>query len=68
MALPPDFPDSPHDILDPEIRWFPADEALRESGCWARRVPAALPNLLDVLPCQEPVSARIIIRWPWHRT
>jgi type III restriction enzyme len=32
MALHPDFPDSPHAILDPEIRWFPADEALRETG------------------------------------
>jgi type III restriction enzyme len=30
MALHPDFPDSPHAILNPEIRWFPADEALRE--------------------------------------
>ena len=32
MALHPDFPDSPHAILDPAIRWFPADEALRESS------------------------------------
>jgi len=32
MALHPDFPDSPHEILDPETRWFPADEALRESS------------------------------------
>ena len=32
MALHPDFPDSPHAILDPSIRWFPADEALREAG------------------------------------
>ena len=32
MALHPDFPDSPHVILDPDIRWFPADEALRESS------------------------------------
>ncbi|WP_298217810.1 DEAD/DEAH box helicase family protein [Halothiobacillus sp.] len=31
MALHPDFPDSPHAILNPEIRWFPADEALRET-------------------------------------
>ncbi len=30
MALHPDFPDSPHAILDPKVRWFPADEALRE--------------------------------------
>lgn len=32
MALHPDFPDSPHAILDPDIRWFPADEALRETS------------------------------------
>ncbi len=32
MALHPDFPDSPHVILDPKIRWFPADEVLRESS------------------------------------
>ena len=32
MAIHPAFPTSPHDILDPEIRWFPADEALRESS------------------------------------
>jgi type III restriction enzyme len=32
MALHPDFPSSPHAILNPGIRWFPADEALRESS------------------------------------
>ena len=32
VALHPDFPDSPHAILNPEVRWFPADEALRETG------------------------------------
>ncbi len=32
MALHKDFPESPHAILDPAIRWFPADEALRESS------------------------------------
>ncbi len=31
MALHPDFPHSPHAILDPEIRWFPADEILRDT-------------------------------------
>ncbi len=29
MALHPNFPESPFVILDPSIRWFPADEALR---------------------------------------
>jgi len=32
MALPPNFPTDPHAILDPAIRWFPADETLREQG------------------------------------
>ena len=32
MALHKNFPKSPYEILDPKIRWFPADEALREKG------------------------------------
>lgn len=32
MALHPSFPPSPHAILDPAVRWFPADEALRENS------------------------------------
>ena len=32
MALHPDFPDSPHAVLDPAVRWFPADEALRDTS------------------------------------
>ena len=31
MALHPDFPGSPNAILDPDVRWFPADEALRDA-------------------------------------
>lgn len=31
MALHPNFPESPHVTLDPSVRWFPADEALRET-------------------------------------
>jgi len=32
MALHPDFPDSPYTVLDPSIRWFPADESMRETS------------------------------------
>ncbi len=32
MALHPDFLNSPHAILDPETRWFPADETLRDTS------------------------------------
>ena len=32
MALHKDFPESPYAVLDPALRWFPADEALRETS------------------------------------
>ena len=44
MALHPDFPDSPHAILNPEIRWFPADEALRDTGM-EKLMPPLVPRL-----------------------
>jgi type III restriction enzyme len=44
MALHPDFPKSPYEILNPEIRWFPADEALREKG-YAKLLPPLVAQL-----------------------
>src|SRR5208283_5501766 len=32
MAIHPSFPESPYEILDPEYRWFPADESLRQTS------------------------------------
>jgi len=32
MALHPDFPSDPYAILNPDLRWFPADELLRTQG------------------------------------
>jgi type III restriction enzyme len=32
MALHPKFPSSPYEILKPELRWFPADETLRDTS------------------------------------
>jgi len=32
MAIHPSFPTSPYEILNPEYRWFPADETLRETS------------------------------------
>lgn len=32
MAIHPSFPTSPYEILNPDYRWFPADETLRESS------------------------------------
>jgi type III restriction enzyme len=44
MALHPNFPDSPYAILDPAVRWFPADEALRESSA-EKLMPPLVPQL-----------------------
>jgi type III restriction enzyme len=44
MALHPDFPESPYAILDPAIRWFPADEALRATTA-DKLMPPLVPEL-----------------------
>jgi len=44
MALHPEFPESPFAILDPAVRWFPADEALRESTS-DKLMPPLVPEL-----------------------
>ena len=44
MALHPNFPGSPYAILDPSIRWFPADEALRDSSS-EKLMPPLVPQL-----------------------
>lgn len=38
MALHPDFPESPHEIADPSVRWLPDNEALRDTG-YGRLLP-----------------------------
>ena len=44
MALHPNFPESPYAILDPAVRWFPADEALRDSTA-EKLMPPLVPQL-----------------------
>ncbi len=44
MALHPNFPRSPYEVLDPGIRWFPADEVLREKGS-DKLMPPLVPEL-----------------------
>lgn len=44
MSLHPNFPESPYTILDPAMRWFPADEALRESSS-EKLMPPLVPQL-----------------------
>ena len=44
MALHPNFPASPFLVLDPTLRWFPADETLRETGA-DKLMPPLVPEL-----------------------
>jgi type III restriction enzyme len=44
MALHPNFPKSPYAILDPSVRWFPADEALRSTS-FEKLLPPLVPEL-----------------------
>ena len=39
MALHKDFPRNPYEILDPTIRWFPAEEDLRQPGGYEKLLP-----------------------------
>ena len=45
MAIPPEFPSSPHVILRPEVRWFPAEEQLRDE----KNIGSLLPPLVHAL-------------------
>lgn len=46
MALHPEFPESPHAIVDPSVRWFPADESLRDTG-YAKLIPPLVHNVRE---------------------
>jgi len=44
MALHKDFPHSPYEILDPEIRWIPGDELFRSTS-YEKLLPPLVHNL-----------------------
>ena len=44
MAMHKNFPTSPYEILKPELRWFPADETLRETA-YENLMPPLVPEL-----------------------
>ena len=73
MALHPDFPASPHAILDPAVRWFPADEALRESSM-EKLLPPLVPELRRAVKAWRDGgydgatdTSRSLLRW-WFGT
>ena len=73
MALHPNFPESPHAILDPDIRWFPADEALRETS-FEKLLPPLVPELRkqvkvwrDKSYAGATATSRSLLNW-WFNT
>lgn len=73
MALHKDFPSSPHVILDPSIRWFPADEALRTSS-FEKLLPPLVPELRKQVKAwrdsgyaKATETSRSLLNW-WFKT
>jgi type III restriction enzyme len=73
MAIDPDFPTSPYEVLNPNKRWFPADEALREHG-YEKLLPPLVANLRkEVKKWRDNhyqgahETSRALLRW-WFET
>src|ERR1700690_2408882 len=73
MALHPDFPPSPHAILNPEIRWFPADEDLRTPN-YDKLMPPLVAQLRKLVKAwrdggykDATPTSRSLLRW-WFQT
>lgn len=73
MTLHKDFPRDPYAILDPSIRWFPAEEDLREQG-YEKLFPPFVPLLREEVKKwrdkdYESASAtsRALLNW-WFKT
>lgn len=73
MALHKDFPTSPHAILDPAIRWFPADEALRTTS-FEKLLPPLVPELRKQVKAwrdsgyaKATETSRSLLNW-WFKT
>lgn len=74
MALHPELPASPHAVLDPRHRWFPADEALRGSS-YEKLLPPLVARVregvaqwrADGYPSASATSAALL-RWWFEAT
>lgn len=72
MALHPDFPDSPYAVLNPEVRWFPTAETLRETHPEKLMPPLVAKLRREVKTFRDSgyadasPSSRSLLRW-WFR-
>jgi type III restriction enzyme len=73
MALHPDFPRSPYDILLPGVRWFPAPEE-RRSTAYEKLLPPLVANIREEVTAWRAKgypgasgTSRDLLRW-WFET
>lgn len=73
MAIHKDFPISPYEILNPKIRWFPADEALRESS-YEKLLPPLVHQLREKVAVWRAAhyegatgTSKALLRWWFER-
>lgn len=69
MALHPNFPKDPYAILDPDVRWFPADETLREER-FEKLMPPMVPKVRRLVKewrdggyAGASATSRALLRW-----
>ena len=73
MAIHPSFPQSPYELLNPDYRWFPADEALRESSYEKLLPPLVHKIRKDVTAWRESgydgatATSKALLNW-WFNT
>lgn len=69
MALHSKFPKNPYEVLDPNVRWFPADESLRETR-WEKLMPPLVPKVRKLVKewrdggyAGASQTTRALLRW-----
>ena len=73
MALHPDFPPSPYEILPPDVRWFPAAEELRATA-YEKLLPPLVAKVREAVKAWREKSyagasdtSRALLQW-WFET
>ncbi|MEO8277384.1 MAG: DEAD/DEAH box helicase family protein, partial [Thermoanaerobaculia bacterium] len=73
MAIHPDLPTSPYEVLRPEHRWFPADEQLRATA-YEKLLPPLVARIREEVAAWRDGSyvgasptSRALLNWWFHR-
>ena len=73
MALHPNFPESPHEIIDPSLRWLPDNEALRDTNYrellppLVRKIREQVKGWRDESYSGATETSKVLLNW-WFNT